>query len=847
MTYMNVAKALWSRIGLKGSLLIAAAILAILAIVPNINSIADAEDGIVCTPTFTTPQFNAYPVSYNHPTGEPCHEFPAIQGRTSSGSFPRSQSEWAAGTTASANQEVLLQSWIHNSAAPGNGKIFNAKYSVTVDTSVGSSHVVTVRFTGDNVSPFTSSYVIHTAANESLEFVEGSGSLYDYQGNVIDSGFDVGNGTIELGNIRACFENALFVSFRVRVVPGQIYPTPPQNGCIDILKETFDVNGNPLTPVTQFTFKLDNDRTVSNDGTGRARFSNVPVGTHTVTETVPSTWTQLSVTPAGGVVSVTTGTSCAVVTFKNKQQISYPTPTYPTPTYPTPTYPTPTYPTPTYPTPTYPTPTYPTPTYPTPTYPTPSYPTPPPSKGCITVIKEAFDTNGNLITPVPQFSFQLDNGQTVANDGSGRVTFSDVSVGTHQVAEISLPNNWTLLSVAPVDGRVTVTAGSNCAVVLFKNKQHISYPTPSQNGCITVIKEAFDTTGHVINPVPQFSFRLDNDVTIYNNGTGRATFNNVSTGSHTVREINIPSNWELTSVNPSDGHVSVSAGSNCATVTFKNKQHVSYPTPSSHKGCITVIKEAFDTNGNLITPVPKFTFELDNDQTATNNSNGRLTFNNVSVGRHFVTETSMPNDWQLLSVAPVDGRVQVSEGSDCATVLFKNRQRVTYTTPTTPNLVFSKKAWNDTQNKDATYNSTANREDYITYTLTVTNTGSADSKNFVITDDLSGILPFADVTNKFDGTVSGNTITFPAVTVPAGKSVSKTFQVRVKFHLAAHQSFLLTNTYGNRIDITIPGKTILVAPKTGSNAISMTVFAGLITGGYVAFRKRKGLINLIWA
>jgi uncharacterized repeat protein (TIGR01451 family)/LPXTG-motif cell wall-anchored protein len=635
MTYTNVFKTVLARIGWKSGLLLVATLAGLAFVLPNVKHIGQADT--TCAPTFTQPVFNAYPVSYNHPNGEPCKEFPAIQGRTNTGTFPRSQAEWAAGTTATAGQEVLLQSWVHNSAAPGSGKLFNVKVHFTVDTAKGSSHTVTVRFTADNAAPFSSSYTIHTGPNDRLEFVPGSVVAYDSEGNPVESGMDLG--TIDLGNMKACFEFAQFISFRVRVVTDA--PTP-QIGCIDIIKETFNTQSQPITPVAQFTFRLDGSQPIQNDGNGRARYANVATGTHTVTEDVPGTWTQLSVTPANGTVNVSAGSNCAVVVFKNKQNITYATP-YLSP-YSTP-YSTP-YNTP-YASP-YSTP-YISP-YATP-YSTP-YPTPA-QFGCVTVIKEAFDTNGNVITPTPQFIFKLDNNQTATNDGSGRVTFQNVSLGQHTVTE-TLPASWSLVSTTPQDGRVNVTAGSNCATVVFKNKQIVNYTTP-------------------------------------------------------------------------------------------------YSTP-------------------YVTP---------------------------------------------------------------------------YVTPTTPNLVFSKKAWNDTQNKDAT-TVPANREDFVTYTLTVTNTGSAESKNFIITDDLSGVLPFADMISNGGATVSGSTISYPAINIPAGQSVSKTFQVRIKFHLAAHQSFQLINTYGNSIQIMVPGKTIFVAPKTGSDAMSVALFAGLVTSGYVVFRKRKNLMNFIW-
>lgn len=99
-------------------------------------------------------------------------------------------------------------------------------------------------------------------------------------------------------------------------------PPPPQNGCIQILKETFNPSGNEITPVAQFTFMLDGATTTQNDANGNATFTNVTPGTHQVTE-VPAgpTWTQLSVTPASGNVIVTSGSVCAAVVFKNQQVI----------------------------------------------------------------------------------------------------------------------------------------------------------------------------------------------------------------------------------------------------------------------------------------------------------------------------------------------------------------------------------------------------------------------------------------------------------------------------------------------------------------------------------------------
>ncbi len=164
-----------------------------------------------------------------------------------------------------------------------------------------------------------------------------------------------------------------------------------------------------------------------------------------------------------------------------------------------------------------------------------------------------------------------------------------------------------------------------------------------------------------------------------------------------------------------------------------------------------------------------------------------------------------------------------------------------------PNLVLSKRAFNDTKNQDAT-TVNASREDYITYTLTVTNTGSVASNNFVITDDLSGVLTFSDLTDNGGGTLSGQTISYPAVSVPANGSVSKSFKVRVKYNLPANLSFVMVNTYGNTVRVTIVGPQVtgpIVAPKTGVDGMTAASFGGIITAAAALAIKRKTILSFI--
>ncbi len=91
-------------------------------------------------------------------------------------------------------------------------------------------------------------------------------------------------------------------------------------GCIEVIKETYDTNGAVLTPVTQFSFRLDNNLVMQNLGDGRIRFQNVSAGSHTVTEEPKQGWIQI--TPATMQVTVSVGNTCAVLTFKNRQTVN---------------------------------------------------------------------------------------------------------------------------------------------------------------------------------------------------------------------------------------------------------------------------------------------------------------------------------------------------------------------------------------------------------------------------------------------------------------------------------------------------------------------------------------------
>jgi uncharacterized repeat protein (TIGR01451 family) len=154
------------------------------------------------------------------------------------------------------------------------------------------------------------------------------------------------------------------------------------------------------------------------------------------------------------------------------------------------------------------------------------------------------------------------------------------------------------------------------------------------------------------------------------------------------------------------------------------------------------------------------------------------------------------------------------------------------------NLLQSKRAFNDTKGVDAT-SVAASKQDFITYTLTVTNTGNATAQAYIFQDDLSSVLNNATfVDNGGGGVLNGNTVVFSPVDIPAGATVSKTFRVRVNFFLP-NGNVSLINTFGNTVTINV-GQVlgaVFVAPKTGPSASLAFGFGAVMTILFAIFRK----------
>jgi uncharacterized repeat protein (TIGR01451 family) len=151
---------------------------------------------------------------------------------------------------------------------------------------------------------------------------------------------------------------------------------------------------------------------------------------------------------------------------------------------------------------------------------------------------------------------------------------------------------------------------------------------------------------------------------------------------------------------------------------------------------------------------------------------------------------------------------------------------------------------------------TAQPNDKILYTLYADNTGKAAVKDYVFQDPLSDVLDYATVTNPYGGSVAASSgiITWPKVTIPAGKTVTVKVEVSVMSVIPQtpasasdpeHDNLIMTNVYGNTININVPGspaKTVELASaqlvNTGPGS-SLFIAAGImIVAGYFFARTR---------
>jgi uncharacterized repeat protein (TIGR01451 family) len=170
-------------------------------------------------------------------------------------------------------------------------------------------------------------------------------------------------------------------------------------------------------------------------------------------------------------------------------------------------------------------------------------------------------------------------------------------------------------------------------------------------------------------------------------------------------------------------------------------------------------------------------------------------------------------------------------------------------------VVVHKTATNLTQGIADANNTTAQPSDNILYTLYADNEGKGAVSKYVFQEQLSDVLDYSNVVNLYGGTMGANDeVTWPAVNIAAGQTAFEQVEVQVMSVIPQtptsssdpdHFNLVMTNVYGNTININVPGSpakavetTAAALPNTGPGS---SLFVGAIivmVTGYFFTRSR---------
>lgn len=170
-------------------------------------------------------------------------------------------------------------------------------------------------------------------------------------------------------------------------------------------------------------------------------------------------------------------------------------------------------------------------------------------------------------------------------------------------------------------------------------------------------------------------------------------------------------------------------------------------------------------------------------------------------------------------------------------------------------LEYRKTVSNITQKISDANGTTAKAGDVLTYTLTTTNKGKITLADYVVNENISDVLDYANVTDLAGGTKNqSNIVSWPAKDIAPNKTITVTFSVRVKDPIPStpvsssdggHFDLTMTNVYGNTVSVKLPPSVIKVTevvattlPNTGPGASLIACFIITLFIGYLFARSR---------
>jgi uncharacterized repeat protein (TIGR01451 family) len=170
-------------------------------------------------------------------------------------------------------------------------------------------------------------------------------------------------------------------------------------------------------------------------------------------------------------------------------------------------------------------------------------------------------------------------------------------------------------------------------------------------------------------------------------------------------------------------------------------------------------------------------------------------------------------------------------------------------------ITFHKTASNITASISDANGTQAHPGDVIAYTLFAENAGKATVKNFVFQENMSDVLDYADITDLHGGHLSvDNIVSWPVENIHAQETAKHQITVRVKDPIPqtptstsdpGHFDLMMTNVYGNTINISLPGASTKVVetastslPNTGPGTSLMVAAFIVIVSSYFWARSR---------
>ena len=415
--------------------------------------------------------------------------------------------------------------------------------------------------------------------------------------------------------------------------------TNTQQGSITIVKNTLGGNG-----AFAFTSNFGLTSLTTSGGTASQTFGNLtPGGGYSVSETVPSGWTQTTATctsgtPAAIVVAAGATTTCVITNTQG---------------------------------------------------------TPP--VGLITIVKNAVGGNGT-------FAFTSNFGLTSLTTAGGTAsqTFSGLTPGAAYSVSETVPSGWTQTSATCTNGTpaaIVVVAGATTTCTITNTQ------AASPVGLITVVKNAVGGNG-------TFAFTSNFGLTSLTTagGTASQTFSGLTPGAAYSVSETVPSGWTQTSATCTNGTpaaIVVVAGA--TTTCVINNTH-----GASAVGAITIVKNAVGGDGTFA-----FTSTFGLTSLTTSGGTATQTFTGLATSTYGLTETAQPG-WTQTGASCTNGTpafIYVNAG-ETTTCTITN-------TIAAPDLIIAKSHAGDFHQGDIG----------DAYTLTVTNAGQGPTTGVVTVTD----------------------------------------------------------------------------------------------------------------